>query len=154
MANIFGIDGVGLKLVAQAKELAGKIEQRAIEVDNDAKFPSESIAELAAAGFFGLCNPVELGGNGQSPGVFAAVVEELAQACPSTAMIYVMHVCASQTFVTSHTLANREALLKQISAGEHLTTLAFSERGSRSQFWAPVSEMRDDSQGSFTTSRQ
>jgi len=32
-------------------------------------------------------------------------------------------------------------VLKEIAAGKHLTTLAFSESGSRSQFWAPVSKL-------------
>ncbi len=32
-------------------------------------------------------------------------------------------------------------MLRRIATGEHLTTLAFSERGSRSQFWAPVSQL-------------
>ncbi len=80
MANIYGIDAAGLKLVASVKELAKQIKQRAIEVDTEAKFPAESIEELGASGFLGLCLPTTAGGKGQPPGVFAAVVEELAQA--------------------------------------------------------------------------
>src|SRR5262249_43025777 len=34
----------------------------------------------------------------------------------------------------------REDLLRAIAAGRHLTTLAFSERGSRSHFWMPISQ--------------
>jgi alkylation response protein AidB-like acyl-CoA dehydrogenase len=34
----------------------------------------------------------------------------------------------------------REAVLRQIAKGKHLSTLAFSEKGSRSHFWAPVSQ--------------
>ncbi|MBC8352264.1 MAG: acyl-CoA/acyl-ACP dehydrogenase [Planctomycetes bacterium] len=151
MANIYGIDEVGIELAANTKKLAEQIKQRAVEVDAEAKFPAESLAELGAAGFLGLCMPTEAGGKGQPPGVFAAVVEELAQACPSTAMVYVMHVCASQTFVASKTLAGRDLLLQQVAAGKHLTTLAFSERGSRSQFWAPVSQMHTNADGGFVT---
>jgi alkylation response protein AidB-like acyl-CoA dehydrogenase len=32
--------------------------------------------------------------------------------------------------------------LRDVARGRHLTTLAFSERGSRSHFWAPVSRER------------
>ena len=78
-------------------------------------------------------------------------VEQLAQACPSTAMIYVMHVTATQAFVASKTVADRETLLGDVAAGKHLSTLAFSERGSRSQFWAPVSRLREDGNGGFVT---
>ncbi len=34
-----------------------------------------------------------------------------------------------------------------MAAGRHLTTLAFSERGSRSQFWAPVSRLTPNGDG-------
>jgi alkylation response protein AidB-like acyl-CoA dehydrogenase len=60
-------------------------------------------------------------------------------------MIYVMHVSASQAIAASTTLESRDTVLREIAAGKHLTTLAFSESGSRSQFWGPMSmlEARD-----------
>src|SRR5262249_59921836 len=88
---------------------------------------------------------------GHGPGTFAAVVEELAQVCASTAMVYVMHVSAAQAIAVSATLAGRDDLLRAVAAGRHLTTLAFSERGSRSQFWAPVSRL-EAADGGFRTS--
>jgi alkylation response protein AidB-like acyl-CoA dehydrogenase len=56
-----------------------------------------------------------------------------------------MHVAASQAIAASTTLETRDSILREIAAGKHLTTLAFSEVGSRSQFWAPMStlEARD-----------
>jgi alkylation response protein AidB-like acyl-CoA dehydrogenase len=50
----------------------------------------------------------------------------------------------------STTLAGKDALLKDVAAGKHLTTLAFSEKGSRSQFWAPVSKLAAKD-GAFVT---
>lgn len=152
MTHIYGIDTQGLELEAAASEIATKIGTWAQDVDQQARFPAESVSALAEAGFMGLCIPSEFAGQQQTPGVFAAVVEQLAQACPSTAMIYVMHVCASQTFVASQTLGQRETLLREVAAGRHLTTLAFSERGSRSQFWAPVSVLREDGPENYLTS--
>ena len=67
-------------------------------------------------------------------------------------MVYVMHVVASQTFAASTSLGNREKLLRDVAAGKHLTTLAFSEKGSRSQFWAPVSKLQINGNGSLKTS--
>jgi len=95
--------------------------------------------------------PTALGGWGQGPRTFAAVVEELAQACGSTAMVYVMHVTSTQAIATSATFKRRDALLREIAAGKHLSTLAFSEKGSRSQFWAPVSHLEESGTG-FVTS--
>lgn len=120
-------------------------------MDARGRFPEESVAALRAEGLLGLCVAKEQGGLGQGPGVFAAVVEELATACASTAMVYVMHVTAAQPIAVSTTLEDRDALLRSIAAGTHLTTLAFSEKGSRSHFWAPVSRLAADGAG-FSTS--
>jgi alkylation response protein AidB-like acyl-CoA dehydrogenase len=98
-----------------------------------------------------LCIPAALGGRGQGPRTFVACVEELARSCPSTAMIYVMHVTAAQAIAASQTLVGRDELLRSMAAGKHLTTLALSEKGSRSQFWAPVSKLVADGAG-FKTS--
>ena len=151
MTHIYGIDGRGLEFVDKAAQIAGEIKKQAVEVDRNATFPKDAITMLGEQGLLGLCVPADCGGQGQAPGVFAGVVEQLAQTCPSTAMIYVMHVTAARAFVASKTLAERETLLGDVAAGKHLTTLAFSERGSRSQFWAPVSQLRADSNGGFVT---
>lgn len=131
---------------------AGVVSQTAAAVDESGQFPSESLQAIAAAGLLGLGVPAEFGGAGESMRSFAAVVEELATACPSTAMIYVMHVTAAQAIASSATLEGRTGILRDIAAGNHLTTLAFSEAGSRSQFWAPVSRLESDGNGGFTTS--
>jgi len=62
-----------------------------------------------------------------------------------------MHTAAAQAIASSSIFAERAAVLKEISSGKHLTTLAFSEAGSRSQFWAPTSKL-EATNGHFTTS--
>lgn len=135
-----------------AKQLAESVlAPNAPAVDRDGRFPSESIEALGQSGLLGLCVDAAHGGRGESPRMFAAVTEELATACPSTAMIYVMHVTAAQAIAASGVLESRDELLRDIAGGRHLTTLAFSEKGSRSQFWAPVSRL-EESNGSYITS--
>ncbi len=141
-------------IVETARRLVREIlAPAAATTDAEARFPQESIQALAENGFFGLVLPPKSGGRWQTPSTFAAVVEELAQGCSSTAMIYVMHVTASQVIAASTTFADKDDLLREIAAGRHLTTLAFSERGSRSQFWAPVSQL-EEADGGFVTSAQ
>ena len=123
----------------------------ASSVDVDARFPEESIAAIGENGLFGLAIDVAHGGRGQSPRMLAAVVEEMAMACASTAMIYVMHVTATQAITSSDVLESRDDVLREIAKGKHLTTLAFSETGSRSQFWAPVSCLETNN-GHYQTS--
>lgn len=110
------------------------------EVDRDGRWPEESIAALAEAGLLGLTVPETHGGAGQGAAAFAGVITTLAEACASTAMIYLMHICGTQVIAAAASLIGRDDILRNIAAGNHLTTLAFSEKGSRSHFWMPLSK--------------
>jgi alkylation response protein AidB-like acyl-CoA dehydrogenase len=150
--NIYGLDQTALDVAATTASIARDVAlPSAAEVDAEARFPQESLAALARGGLLGLTVPKEFGGKGQGPRAFAAAVEELAQGCTSTAMIYVMHISAAQALIASTELARREEILRDVAAGRHLTTLAFSEKGSRSQFWAPVSKLEISNGGYKTT---
>jgi alkylation response protein AidB-like acyl-CoA dehydrogenase len=152
MIHAYGLSNSAQENVSTAAKLATEVlAPNAAEVDKQARFPDEGLKALADAGLYGLCLPKELGGKGEGMRAFAGVVEELARACASTAMVYVMHVSAAQAIATSSTLAERDGILREIAAGKHLTTLAFSEKGSRSQFWMPVSTLEEQN-GHYVTS--
>jgi alkylation response protein AidB-like acyl-CoA dehydrogenase len=128
------------KVVDRIREISNKvITPGAAEHDRAGDWPDTSIKALADEGLLGLTVPKGLGGMGLGPSEFVAAVEELAAACASTAMIFVMHVCATETIKQS-SMPQRDAVLSDIAHGKHLSTLAFSEKGSRSHFWAPVSQ--------------
>ena len=153
MAHCYGPGPSGDALAAAAASIGRDIAAKsAADVDARARFPEETLHALRKGGFFGLCLPPQCGGKGEGPRTFAAVTEEIAYHCGSSAMIYVMHVSASQAIASSRTLAGQEALLGDIAAGRHLTTLALSEKGSRSQFWMPASVLAPDGNGGFVTS--
>ena len=64
-----------------------------------------------------------------------------------------MHVCAA-TVTAAGTPGGDSPALRAMADGSNLSTLAFSERGSRSHFWAPVSQLegsRLSAQKSFVT---
>jgi alkylation response protein AidB-like acyl-CoA dehydrogenase len=148
MIDVYGLDGGAVRWRQAAATLAAEIlTSHAAEVDAQARFPKEGMAALAHGGFYGLCLGTQFGGHGQGPETFAAVVEELARQCASTAMVYVMHVTAAKVLEASTTFTAQAEVLRAIAAGEHLTTLAFSEQGSRSQFWAPISKLEAYGQG-------
>lgn len=152
MVHVYCLSTSAQEHVATASRIAAEVASpHAAEVDERASFPSESMKALADAGLYGLCLPKETGGKAENMRAFAGVVEELAGACGSTAMVYVMHVAAAQAIATSSTLADRDSILREIAAGRHLTTLAFSETGSRSQFWAPISKL-EENDGHYLTS--
>jgi alkylation response protein AidB-like acyl-CoA dehydrogenase len=152
MGHVYGLEKGGDSILAgPVARVRAVAERHAAEVDVKGRFPEESLAALAKEGLLGLCVDPAHGGLGQGPGTFCAVVEELATACASTAMVFVMHVTAAQPIAASTTLSGRDDLLRSIAAGRHLSTLAFSEKGSRSHFWAPVSALVEGA-GGYTTS--
>lgn len=112
--------------------------EAASEVDATGSFPEAAVDALRASGLMGLTLPETEGGLGAGPDDFAEVLSAVAQACGSTAMVYLMHVAAATTIAAAPPSGYPD-LLARLASGDALATLAFSERGSRSHFWAPVS---------------
>ncbi len=110
------------------------IAPQAIEVDRQGAFPSASMEALRDAGLWGVVSAPEVGGLGLDARAAAGVIRRIAQDCGSTAMVLTMHYCAAVVLEASATPEVR----RRAAIGELLATLAFSEAGSRSHFWAPV----------------
>lgn len=106
----------------------------AIAVDRDSVYPAAALEALGQAGLLSLASATEFGGGGQDLAAVAQVIERLAGVCGSTAMVVLMHY-AAVTVIEAH---GSEAVRKAVGIGRHVSTLAFSEAGSRSQFWAPM----------------
>ncbi len=110
------------------------------ETDREGRFPRAAIDALGHAGLLGLTSSADVGGMGLGLREAADVVEKIASECPSTAMVVTMHYCGTAVIEKF----GPESLRREIAAGRHLTTLAWSEKGSRSHFWAPVGTARTD----------
>jgi alkylation response protein AidB-like acyl-CoA dehydrogenase len=119
------------------------IAPTAIEIDNTGTYPRAALTALGEAGLLGLVSAPEIGGMGEGPRAAAYVVERIARNCASTAMVVCMHY-AGAAVAEAH---GSEATRKDIAAGRAIATLAFSEAGSRSHFWAPVSTATADRSG-------
>jgi isovaleryl-CoA dehydrogenase len=133
----------------------GVVAPRAVEIDAAAAFPRDAVDALGRAGVLGILSANEVGGSSRGLRAAAQVIEQLAAACGSTAMVVLMHYAATAVLEVH----GPEAVRRAIAEGKHLTTLAFSEVGSRSHFWAPVgtatrvnSHVRLDAQKSWVTS--
>ena len=134
-----------------AKEL---LASHADDVDRARRFPRENIQELGRSGLAGLVVPLECGGAGAGISEMAQVLERMAQACPSTAMVMLMHYCGAAVVGAKGSATLKQSLLPAIARGEHLTTLAFSEAGSGGHFYMPVSEVRRNGRGLRLTARK
>jgi alkylation response protein AidB-like acyl-CoA dehydrogenase len=78
----------------------------------------------------------------------------LAEADASVAMVYLMHVAATATIAAARPSNAVAQTLQEIAAGRHLSTLAFSEAGSRSHFWSPISRARAHGSGVLLTAKK
>jgi alkylation response protein AidB-like acyl-CoA dehydrogenase len=110
------------------------IRPDAPSIDRDCIFPRRGLDALGEAGILGLTVGEPFGGGGTLADA-ADVVRRVAEACGSTAMVVLMHYAATAVLDRF----GDENVRKAIGSGRHLTTLAFSESGSRSHFWAPLS---------------
>ena len=122
------------------------VAPRAAAVDAEATFPAEAAAALGQSGILGLMSASEVGGGGLGLAEAAEVIEKLAGTCGSTAMVVLMHYAAASVIEAE----GPRDVRREIAGGGHLSTLAFSEAGSRSHFWAPTSTATVTEGGALT----
>jgi alkylation response protein AidB-like acyl-CoA dehydrogenase len=136
--------------VLKAREIATRVlAPSAGRNDKAGRFSSEAVESLAKSGLLGLMLPENLGGSGLGPRTMASVIATLAEADASVAMVYLMHMLGTAAISAARPSAAQAVtpILQEIGAGRHLSTLAFSEAGSRSHFWAPMSRAQRNGHG-------
>jgi len=145
------------RAVLKAREIAtGVLAPAAGQNDATGRFSVEAIQSLGESGLLGLLLPADVGGAGLGPRTFAAVTATIAEADASVAMVYVMHVLGAASMLAARETAapSIKPILQEIAAGRHLSTLAFSEAGSRSHFWAPISRAHRNGDGVHITAKK
>lgn len=126
--------------VGVARNIASKtLAASASDNDRLGRFSTEAVDAMGKAGLLGMMLPTDLGGAGLGPRAMADVIAAFAEADASVAMVFLMHTLGALTIASAARTPAIERVLGEIVAGRHLSTLAFSESGSRSHFWAPVS---------------
>ncbi len=128
----------------------------AAENDKAGRFSTDAVKALGDSGLSGLLLPADCGGSGLGPRTFAAVTAALAEADASVAMVYLMHILGAATILAARpgVAPALQPSLEEIAGGRHLSTLAFSEAGSRSHFWAPVSRAQRNGHGVRISARK
>ncbi|MGA9309964.1 MAG: acyl-CoA dehydrogenase family protein [Pseudonocardiaceae bacterium] len=110
------------------------IGPQAAEIDRSGAFPREGVQALGDAGLLGLLSAPNVGGGGESLAAAAQVIETVGARCASTATVVLMHY-AAVAVIEAH---GPQDIRRLIARGDHLSSLAFSEVGSRSQIWEPI----------------
>ena len=113
------------------KEFAEKeVKPLAQEIDEEHRFPRETVDKMAKAGFLGIPVPKEFGGQGCDPLTYVMCVEELSKVCGTTGVIVSAHtsLCMDpiQTFGTP---AQKEKYLPDLASGKKLGAFGLTEPG-------------------------
>src|SRR2546428_4254358 len=116
-----------------AKALAReRIAPLAAQVDETESYPGEQLRLLGQQGLMGLYIPEAYGGAGLGALAFCLAVEEIAWACASTAVIYLVQYAAGYPLVSHGTEAQNRRYLPRLASGEVTCALSISEPGAGS----------------------
>ena len=96
--------------------------------DEKAEFPTDAIKKLGELGFMGISIPKESGGCGLDSISYVLIIEELAKACASTAIIVAVHnsVGAYPIYLLG-TDEQKKKYLTDLSTGKKLGAFALTE---------------------------
>ena len=116
------------EFTARARAAADVAKANAHAVDAEARFPSESFAELRKQRLLGIQVPQSLDGEGATVAEIADICYILGQSCSSTALIYAMHqikmACLVRHFKNAPAL---ERVLRRIANEQFLMASSTTE---------------------------
>ena len=121
----------------QVRDLARAIARERIaplaaQVDESEAYPAEQLRLLGQQGLMGLYVPEAYGGAGLGALAFCLAVEEIAWACASTAVIYLVQYAAGYPLVSHGTEDQKRRYLPRLATGEITCALSISEPGAGS----------------------
>ena len=107
-----------------------EVKPLAKDVDEEERFPRETIEKMAKAGFLGIAVPREYGGQGCDPLTYVMAIEELAKVCGTTAVALSAHssLCCDP-ILNYGTEEQKQKFLVPLAKGEKLGAFALTEPG-------------------------
>jgi len=109
-----------------------KVAPRAAEIDAQGEFPWDMKELLATQGILGMPFPEEYGGLGSSEVSILMVIEELARACATTALMLCVQQLGSLPILLAGTHEQKQRFIPNLASGEWLASYALTEPGSGS----------------------
>src|SRR5262247_3943861 len=109
-----------------------RITPQAAHVDEAEAYPEEALKLLGEQGLMGLYIPEAYGGTDMGTLAFCLAVEELAWACASTAIIYLVQYVGGFPIVVAGTDEQKRRYLPRLASGEITGAFSLSEPGSGS----------------------
>ncbi|HZK02499.1 MAG TPA: acyl-CoA dehydrogenase [Anaerovoracaceae bacterium] len=117
-----------------AREFAlREVKPIASEIDEEARFPLETIEKAAKLGFMGYPFPKEYGGHGADYVSYVIMVEEISKVCASTGVIVQTHsALCSWPILTYGTEEQKQKYLPNLYSGKTLGAFGLTEPGAGS----------------------
>ena len=105
-----------------------EVKPLAEELDEEERFPVETLPKLAKYGFFGIPFPKEYGGAGADNLAYSMAVEELSKVCATTGVVVSAHtsLCAQPIFQFG-TEEQKQKFLVPLAKGEKLGAFGLTE---------------------------
>ena len=113
------------------KEFAeNEVKPLAQEIDEQHRFPRETVEKMAKAGFLGIPVPKEYGGQGCDILTYIMAVEEMAKVCATTSVILSAHTSLCiDPIMTYGTPEQKEKYVADLATGRKLGAFALTEPG-------------------------
>ena len=107
-----------------------EVKPLAAEIDEEERFPVETVEKMAKLGMMGIYFPKEYGGAGGDVLSYAMCVEELAKVCGTTAVIVSAHtsLCAAPIFENG-TEEQKKKYLPDLCSGRKIGAFGLTEPG-------------------------
>ncbi len=105
-----------------------EVKPLAQEIDEEERFPSETVAKMAKLGLFGIIIPREYGGAGAGYREYIAAVEELSKHCGTTGVILSAHTSLCAAPILEHgTEEQKQKYLPDLATGRKLGAFGLTE---------------------------
>ncbi|MCM1027644.1 MAG: acyl-CoA dehydrogenase [Roseburia sp.] len=113
------------------KDFAEKeVKPLAQEVDEEERFPRETVEKMAKYGFMGIPVPKEYGGQGCDILTYAMCVEELSKVCGTTGVIVSAHTSLCiDPILTYGTEEQKQKYLPELASGRKIGAFGLTEPG-------------------------
>jgi len=121
-------------LRAMVRDFANKeLEPIAAQIDEEARFPAETVKKMAKLGLMGIPFPEEYGGSGGGTLSFVIAEEEISRVCASTGAIYFVTAgLAGQPLYLFGNEEQRQRFVVPVAQGGKLSCFALTEAGAGS----------------------
>ncbi len=115
-----------LKMIREFTEK--EVKPLAAEIDEQERFPTETVEKMAKIGIMGIPFPTKYGGAGSTNQIYSMAVEELSRACATTGVVVSAHtsLCCSPIYEFG-TEEQREKYLPNLCSGKWIGAFGLTE---------------------------